>query len=322
MEPQPPQWEERSIGIMDHIFRQFQEKGGQEIWPGFHLADQSILFHFQNRHAYAFGLNNPSDLWEPKMVEGNRVLYCSRYPNVLPLLHPHFRLGGEKVFVFHLNLVEDSPFLPLLTFIHERFHFHQFQFFQKEQVTPVEMSDYQDIDRLTAMEMEYRLLRSFLEATDQEMKQEYLKNFLAVSEMRRRALHPHSRQWEDHQQKMEGLADYVSVKTFQTFSTIPDFHPEKWLLKMKQMKNPGTITTQDAIKGRHYFVGAALGWALDYYNINDWKLKIEKEKLSLQQLLEETLPESHEQRKKRFFKLKVSSQWVKIQKEVERNRQF
>lgn len=314
-----PDLEERYIETMVLTFQGFARQGSEPIWPNFHLTDQPAIFHFQNGHVYALGLNSSASLWEKLMIQQFPVLFCSKYFGSLPPLQPAFPIERQRAFVISLDHGNDTgtPFLPLLTFIHERFHIYQFRTFYKEKVVEAEIADYQNADLLAFVELEHRILTSFLQVNEPEIKLQYLKDYLAISHMRRQLIHPHSVKWEDHQQKMEGLADYVSVKAFQIFPYIPHFNAEEFLLKMRQKKNGGVVTPQDAMKGRHYFVGAVLGWALDFCEVKDWKWRIEKENISLQIMLENILAMNEEEMKKRCLILQETLDWIGIRKQIE-----
>lgn len=310
-------FEERYMTTLARTLQRSMREGSGQIWPGFHLTNQPLVFHFQNGHVYAFGLQSHSSFWENREIAHLPALFTSEYPDDLPPLHPSFPLEGERVFVMDLDHGNDTPFLPLLTSVHERFHLHQFRSFYKEKVVEANLSDYQKSDLLTWMEMEHRLLTSFLLANKRETRLHCIKDYLAISHLRRQSLHPASIIWEDHQQKMEGLADYVSVKTFQIFSTIPDFKAEDFLLEMRQRKNKDIVNAEDALKGRHYFVGAVLGWALDFCAADGWKFQIEKGNISLQEMLENALEMTEEERAARCNRLRIDLDSKEIRQRIE-----
>jgi hypothetical protein len=310
-------FESRYIETMALTFQAFEQQGSESIWPHFHLAGRPTVFHFKNGHVYAFGLKRSSPRWESRLVQQHPLLFCEQYPVALAPLHPAFPVEQQRAFVFSLDHGNDSSFFPLLTFIHERFHLHQFQFFKREKVAKPVSSDYQDVYPLALMELENRLLKQFLEATETKAKMESLKDYLAVSHIRRQQLHPASQMWEDHQQKMEGLADYVSVKTYEVFSYLPQFKAESALLEMRTKKTVGLASlAEDAIKGRHYFVGATLGWALDYCQVPNWKMRIERENISLQALLEEVLFMGDVERQGRLASVQSALNWNQIQADI------
>lgn len=308
--------EERYIEAMALTFQGFEKEGGESIWPNFCLTDYPTIFHFQNKHLYAFGLN-PSSLWENRLIHHSPVLFLSHYPSSLPPLHPAFLFEKQRTFVMSLDHGKDNSFLPLLTFVHERFHIYQFQAFYKEKVVEAKLNDYQNPDLLAWIELEHHALTSFLQANESETKIEHLKDYVAIGYLRRQFFHPYSIKWEDHQQKMEGLADYVSIKTFQKFPYIPHFNAEEFILKMRQKKNGAIVTTQDAMKERHYFVGAVLGLALDFCRAKDWKSRIEKEEISLHSMLENIFYMNESEKKERCLRLQQQVDWIGIRKHIE-----
>jgi len=318
-------FEKDAIETMALTFQGFAREGGDSIWPNFDLTDCPVIFHFRNGHAYAYGLKLPSSRWEKLVSHHYPISFCPQFPVSLPLLQPAYPIGRERAFVMSLdqgNLGQDknAPLLPLLTFIHERFHITQFSSFAKEKVIEPEIADYQNVDLLTWMEMEHKCLISFLQTEEMESRLEALKDYLAISHLRRRSLHSNTIKWEDHQQKMEGLADYASVKTFQVFCPTRNFNGEACLLTMRQKKNKGIVHMQDALKGRHYFVGAVMGWALDFCQVKEWKMEVEKEGVSLYTLMEKALPMSEEEREKRFLQLQMSMEFNEIRHQIEQKR--
>lgn len=310
-------FEQRSIETLALTFQSFEEKGADPIWPGFDLASSPAVFHFNNGHVYAFGLKGPLPLWEKRLMNRCPVWYCPSHPASLVPLDPTFRIENQEAFVFCLDHGNDASDLPLLTFVHERFHLHQFQYFQKGSAGRPLPSDYQTVDQLAWMELENRLLSHFLKTDDRKVKMEGLKDFIAVNQTRRMTMHPASVRWEDHQQMMEGLADYVSVKTFQTFSLIPSFKAEEALLEMRDKKTAGNRSLLlDGIKGRHYFIGAVLALALDDCGTKDWKKRIEAGTVSLLQLLEISMGSDENGRRERVARVKEQLDWAAIQQRI------
>ncbi len=307
----------RYIETLALTFQGFEKQESESIWPHFHLSDCPVVFHFKNGHVYAFGLKRASSLWKRNLIQQYPILFCARYPISLAPLQPSFPIEKQRAFVFSLDHGGDSTFFPLLTFIHERFHIHQFQFFKKEKVSQPMVSDYQDVGQFVLMELENCLLSQFLQVGQTEEKIQALKNYLAVSHIRRQQLHEASRIWEDHQQKMEGLADYVSLKTYQVLPYLSDFKAEFTLLEMRQKKTKGLASlAEDGMKGRHYFVGAVLGWALDFCRVSNWKNKIEREPISLYVLLESALKMDESEIQKRFAEVQQNLDQKAIQTRI------
>lgn len=311
--------EKQEMETIALTFQGFAREGSEAIWPQFDLLDRPTLFHFSHGHVYAYGLKSPSHFWEKKIIQQLPLLFTSQFSGSLPLLHPAYLLENERAFLIGLDHGRDGSFIPLLTFIHERFHITQFECFDKERVVEADLSDYDNIEILALMEMEHILLTSFLQADDAKIKRNHLEDYVAMSHYRRQLLHSATLCWENHQQKMEGLADYVSVKTFEVFPFIPHFKAEDVLIEMRQKKHQGIVTTQDALKSRHYFVGAVLGRALDFCEVQKWKEWIQRRNISLQEILESVLKIDEQDLKERFFQLKESLGWKKIVLDIEEN---
>lgn len=308
--------EQHYIGTLASTAQAYEKKGGDSIWPHFQPFNQPVLFHFKNGQAYAFKFYSHSPIWEKQAIKGCRVLFCSRVPIPLAPLHPSFPLENQRAFVFSLDHHEDSSDLPLLTFVHERFHIHQFEFFRKEKIVEAVDADYQSIDQLALMELEHCLLTRYLKAADFNEKIHSLKDFLAVCRLRRKPLAEVTVKWEDHQQKMEGLADYVSVKTYQLFPVIPDFNVANTLLEMRENKAGGSLK-QDALKDRHYFVGAVLAFALDDCQVPHWKMRIQNGRSSLYEMLHEVLSMDPFESDERVLNVQHQFDWQGIQGNIE-----
>jgi len=308
--------EQKLVDSLAQTFEAFENKGGYQIWPRFQFNTYPTVVHFNNGHAYSFGLEGDPMTWKKNRVHRYPYL-CSIVPlSSLPPLHPSFPIGHQRAFVFSFDHVMGGGMFPLLTLIHERFHLHQFRYFQNRPVREPVESDYELCDMFALMELENRIISGYLETDDTERKLEQLKDYVAVSQVRRLRLEPASVSWEDHQQKMEGLADYASIKTFQVFDVIPGFCAETTLLEMRDKKRGGhSVLLQDALKGRHYFIGAALALALDSYGPSDWKRKIEQG-YSLQSLLEEALPLMEGEGLRRVEAVKLSMGWKTILRSI------
>lgn len=309
--------EKKIIETLASTFQSFEEGKGEAIWPSFQLADKPTILHFAGGSMYAMGSSLELSSWEMQSYGNFPVLFHKEPSNQLPAFDTAYPLEGKEVVVFRLDQIESS--LSILTFIHERFHQYQFQNFEKEKVAPPVLADYQNPFILTWMELEQRLLALFLKAKTDDEKMEHIRNYLAVNKRRRLAIHPHSVRWENHQQKMEGLADYVSVKASQLIPELANIDAEKYLLEMRKKKNSGVIfTPQDAMKGVHYFEGAVIGWALDFYGVENWKKLIEKEKVSLFDLLSSYLQMNDDEMNERLARVKKEFQWEEIHHQIEK----
>ncbi|WP_154017775.1 hypothetical protein [Candidatus Protochlamydia phocaeensis] len=307
--------EKKQVEILALTFRAFHTSERERVWPGFQLSHLPTIVHFKNDHVYAFQFKGARELWSLQVIQRYPVLFCSHYPSSLShlMLHPAFSIEGQRAFVFKMEDEGKRADLSLLTFIHERFHLHQFQYFADIKGIKEAYQDHRNEDNLVLMEIEHRVLVRFLMEMEPSRKEEALKDYLAVNATRQALLAPASRAWESHQQHMEGLADYVSLKAFQVFPFLPSFQAEEYVLRMREGKTTGlTAISQDAIKGRHYFVGAVLGMALDFCHVQDWKMAVQQGKASLQDLLAQALPLSSLEVYARLSRLHEEEEWEDI----------
>lgn len=259
-----------------------------EIWPGFILSDTPTVIHFKNGHAYAFNSPQLAGKWEARNIADIPYYYASEQRELVQIpLHPQYKLAGIPAFVFSMDHGGAAD-LSLLTLVHERFHIHQFKNFTPIKGEAKYMDQY-DLANLALIELENRILQQFLLSQTSGSKQHYLQQYVAVAETRRASLHPASLKWEDHLQRMEGMADYVSVKTYQVLGLLDPFDSAQKLLEMRAKKK-GPSLYQDTTRGRHYFVGAALGLALDFYHVDHWKTNVTEGTQSLHQLLANAMP--------------------------------
>lgn len=262
-----------------------------KVWKTFDLSNTPLIVTFGSKNIYAFGLKNPSPAWQQKQVGKTLVSYSEidHWGVTKVSMQAEFQVDGESVFVFNIDESEGRGLTerPVLVLVHELFHHYQFQHFKE----PTEFGHYVDqmnMQNLALINIEERILIDFLRVKD-EYKLEMLKNFMAVNSARKQITDPKSIKWEQFQQVMEGLADYTSIQTFNTFPIISDFDAHKHL----QYVLAGYVYSDDpqelAVKWRHYGVGATLGIALDYLKVSDWKDKIESENESQISLLEQEL---------------------------------
>ena len=281
--------EASDIKILSNTFQSYNSPISEKVWPGFRLNEMPTVIHFKNGHAYAFHLSHFSHLWKQEFIEGYPVAFSKNQEALTKIpLHPHYNIEGTPCFIYSMNHGGGADF-SLFTFVHERFHIHQFRFFENlNEANQSYYADHHQLDNLAMMELELRLLTQYLLSSEVE-KELYLKQFCAVNETRRSRLKVPSVRWEDHQQRMEGMADYVSLKTFQVFDHLENFNVEAKLLEMRARKKSSSLY-QDITRGRHYFVGAVIGFALDFCHIHEWKKSVSQGTKSLAQLLMEAYP--------------------------------
>lgn len=312
--------EKQQITELASTLEAFETVQAERIWPHFKLNGCPSVVHLQNGHIYSFYLS-PSSLWKKEKIRQRTVLFSDKdhWGVTKIMMHPSFAIEGKKAFVirFDTEARSDQFNLSLLTFVHERFHLYQFDSFKRKEGPPPHYVDEWKEQNQVLMELEHVLLKKFLQYSNQpHLQREFLKDFIAVNAVRLKSLSLTSVAWEDLQQRMEGLADYVSVKTFEVFPLIENFSVEQAILEMRKKKTGKVYSlVNDAIKGRHYFVGAVLGFALDFIQ-SDWKSEVEKGE-PLRVLLAHGLGMSQQDVDERFARIKSSTEFEGIQQYIQ-----
>lgn len=273
-----------------------QDKTGG-VWPGYDLSTSPMVLTFNNGHLYAFNLKHPDSDWQQLSI-GNTTVFFSDHDhwNIGGIhMHPEFPIDDEKAFVFHFDMMQADPYLPFLVLVHERFHQHQFQHFAHDETTYKDgYKDHLNADNLALMQLEELILVDYLRIqgtsnADTQNKMDVLKQFLAVHQARRAVMQPSSIHWEQLQQSMEGLADYVSAKMYDVNRILPGFYGEVHLLHIVQGYADDESISDRAIKWRHYGVGATIGFALDNLKVKGWKQQVQEHNVALDDLLAKAL---------------------------------
>lgn len=278
------------------------------VWPGYDLALQPLVLTFENGHIYGLNLREKGDNWQAIKLETKEIFYSpiDHWGVTQAHMHPEFPIDDQKAYVFRMDLIKDDM-MPFLVLIHERFHHHQFEAFTPS--TPSEgYLDHLNVDNIALMQLEERLLIDFLLA-EKDQKEEIIKDFFAVNKTRQQLLEPSSLNWERDQQRMEGLADYVSVKLFDEKPILPGFNGELYLFSLLKSYVNDENVAERAMKWRHYGVGATMGYALDFLKADDWKQKIATQGIGQFEIMEKTLQLSPEEIQKRVKKAKQAYQF-------------
>lgn len=294
------------------------------VWPGYDPASTPIILTFNNGHIFAFNLTSSNPAWQKLNIGHSTVLYSDKDQwgvTEVPL-QPKFAIENQTAFVFHFDMMQMNPYLPFLVLIHERFHQYQFSHFVHDENA---MKDaYQDnlnADNLALMQLEELILVDYLKiqgntSQDQKHKLDVLKDFIAVHNARKSVMQPASINWESHQQMMEGLADYVSAKTYDVNRILGGFYGDSHLLHTVQGYANDDSISDRAIKWRHYGVGATLGYALDFLNVQGWKEQIQTQGTPLDDMLSKALGLSEQESKHRFEEVKNYYGYTSIRNKV------
>lgn len=285
--------EQRTVKIMQLLLKNTSHSEYDAVWPGFKMKSKATIITLKNGHVYAFDLLSQDPRWSTINVEGEDVLFSAV---------DHW---GFTKFVFTVMPVEDKIALIMamelssegnmfLIFSHERFHLYQSENFEIERST---YADHLNIENLLWMHVELQLLKEYLktDVDHRERRIEFLKNFISVHKMRLGLISPSSHRWEDAQQKIEGLADYVAFKNEEHGKYLKNFDSTRALIKGFEESSRTLDQCDHAIKWRHYPVGATLAFALDDLYVQEWKKIIEKKDQSLFNLLEQALPMDEEE---------------------------
>lgn len=259
------------------------------IWPTLNWKSSPIIVTFENGDIFAFNLKTANPVWEKMSVKGVQVLYTKQDRWGLKGHHmqSNFAIEGQSAFVYQMR-ISPSVVHDVAVLAHERFHRHQMENFVLRE-SPGKSMDHLSEENLTWGEIEDVLLRHFLKSSGME-KLEILKDFVAVNMMRREAIDLSTKQWENRQLKMEGLADYVSTKGYGGESLLLAIYPE--------VEHESDFI-DEAIKWRHYMAGAAIGYALDLLEVRDWKRRAESGE-GLPDLLSKSLVMSKQEQNRRI----------------------
>lgn len=261
----------------------------EEIWPNFNILESPILLTFETGRIYAIGLKTINSNWKKISLKEYDIHFTDTdFWNLTGIkLHPAFEIEGQKAFVFQIKKEPNVPHL----FAHERFHPFQLRYFHKDLLEGY--SDHLNQNNLSLARLEDLLLKAFLEERDIPKKTDLLREFLTVNQERHATISAASQKWENFQQKIEGLAEYVAFRLHEG---------EEGLLLSQKEETSDQNLSDYTTKWRHYFVGAALAFALDFLEVPGWKEDVQAGK-SLIECLKENLafdPKQLEEIKRKF----------------------
>jgi hypothetical protein len=267
--------EKNAIRLFAKIIKSLHERQDDSIWPGYDIASSPTIIHFPSGNIFAFDLNAQDPHWTSLELGGYNVQFSKQdYWNISDVaMHFNFPISGKQAFVFKVDLSRAALDHPHRVFIHERFHRHQIEKFANgERFGPY--VDHINPRNLELVQIEEQILVDFFNTQERAKRLEILKNFLAVNKTRKGLIDPNSWASEMHQQKIEGLADYASLKTLDAFKILEGFSGEKFLRETIQGYAKSQEFSDRTIKWRHYGVGAGLGYALDFLEVPHWKERV------------------------------------------------
>ena len=279
------------------------KKNQEKIWEGYNFTNQPSVLVLWDSTILAFHLHSENPQWQK--IDDNLQTSSIDHWKVTKLpMQADFPIDGKKAFLFHLQDAKIDTGLRI--FVHERFHVFQHEHFVNTQNIQPKLSNYENIENLTLAFLENRMLIDFIQGNRNSL--EPLKNFLTLHSIREKLLSEDTIAWEDEQQRMEGLAEYVSHRTLELAGTYPK--QEIIISLLQDERNPEN--KDFTIHRRHYGVGAVLAMALDYMKVEDWKNKIQNNKQSLVSMLRSAVVLSDDEIQERFKVIKLRYRYDKI----------
>jgi hypothetical protein len=142
--------------------------------------------------------------------------------------------------------------------------------------------------------IESRILRAALESKNKSDLKKEVQRFLVIRRLRQSEIEPRFVEFEKGAELNEGLAEYAGTRavalgmeaTRQKLISVPFTAPNIETYLSGKFKNLEAITTVGQnIRRKFYYTGSAQGFLLDRL-MPDWKIKVQMEGKSLQELLE------------------------------------
>lgn len=280
-------------GIVEALNFFAKDKGN--IWPGYTPDAKPMIITFDNGHIYGFGLSTINPVWEILSIQGRTIHFTTNDQWGVRQVQSQadFLVDGEPTFVYHLDLVKDNRLEPFLVLLHENFLAFQTDAF-KDSGRNGSYADHFNFENIALMHIEEMILADFMNGLLDDAKSAFhkttaLKDYLAVNQIRRKLLQPHSLDWELERQRKEGMADYVAITSLDQFPLTMSFDGVSQLLSTLQASTVNEEIFERTIHWRHHSVGAALGTALDFLEISGWKKRITETGISPSELLEDNL---------------------------------
>lgn len=266
----------------------------QSAWPGLQWSEAPLIVTFEDGDIFAIGLNESASDWKEVRLQGETLLLAKedKWNLKREKMHPFFPIGDQEAFVFRMNSPKSVKILT-----HERFHRFQMDHFEDGD-SAGGYKQHLNVENVALMAVEESLLQEFVQLNSLESLNEYI----AIHRERVALIDEESLAWEEMQQRLEGLADYVAAKMN---------GEEKMVLEKINDEN----LVENAMKWRHYGVGAALGLALDALNVANWKQKVQSGE-SLGKLLDQAISLTKDQERMLSKKAKKRFKYLSKKKKV------
>lgn len=253
--------EAKQIKPIMQTIKQLCDDAKNQIWPGYCPADQAIYLNFPSQHRlFALYFQPKSSYWQQITVAGKPIFYTEQDPwNIGHLrMTPNVVIDEQRGFLMQMK--HDAFDKDGLLLLHEMFHFYQLQHFKKQWRRY--QADLFSETNLFYSAIEYALTQSYLATSDIEL----IKDLLALRHLRRQSVSRDTLAWENLQQSLEGLADYVS------YSAVYQHNRNK--IHALLLKKNQHAMVPHMLKWRHYRVGFVLADALDQLAVEQWRQKV------------------------------------------------
>jgi len=281
----------------------------QDLWPGYDIFFDQMLFGFTDKLTVLINCSNPPKGFLPytgRLPSGSPTVYVlNAKPDVWMPVFGFITFNGRNTFA-----VEDLTFwgayyrpglFPIFV-AHEIFHVKA----QHGWNLPprIQTKEYPETDagNLALAQLEQKLLGDALSAPDDGAAGEKAKDFLSIRDYRYQNLDPEFVKVETLiMESFEGMAHYLDMRLKELLlkhdpSLGSDFEGTiSFCLETDLLRK---LTESDMSQERYYSTGAAQGILLDRFKVPMWKLRVEKGEAATQ-ILEDRFLLSKEEKARR-----------------------
>lgn len=280
----------------------FVDQNQYVVWPGFHISKTPTILYFSDtQHIYAFRFIPKNPDWQKLIVRNQPIYYLD-----------HDEIGAKEMddMEFDKKIDEQSSFVikpfsnvstkdmthDVIALAHERFHMYEIleSRFSRSSID-YSVHPYIGLNKtnITLSYLELDILKNYLVTKDENS----LKNYIAVHQYRTQLLDQESIAYENAKEILEGMAAYVGFQSvnlnnqdkIQRIMTDPTFSAA-CSSPSDEKKIPDCIE-----HNRYYFIGPALGYALDNIAPTSWKETVELSGTTPDALLQQYYPMSQDE---------------------------
>lgn len=250
------------------LLKAHQSDRRASVWPGFSVLDQPVLIYDEGKRSFLIAHPAPPADYQavtsapPAVFEKQGSI-----PDLKFAFQFHRLVNGIDTFAYRYT-ADDKPASAVSTIVHERFHVHQEKWFSAER--RAERRSEPDAEDLALAALEQAALKSALAATDPLQSSRSIRRFLAARAARY-ARRPDGRAPENHEERMEGMAEYVELSLLER----PEVAPTRLGMIGKISRRLAAFPEIDDMeKHRYYATGAAQGLLLERGGPKDWKEQV------------------------------------------------